>query len=875
MPTLFTYRLTLSLAFLLSGSWLAIAQTTCDQSIVIPEAEKKYATGNFNEVISSLTVCVENGFNEDGRVQAYKVLVKTYLAIDSLDNARNTVRKILAINPNFEADFSSTDQFKTMVKDMKDLQERIIEITSVSKKAENLLLVPATVMVITAEDIQQRGYHNMEQMLHDLPGFDIAKGNGPGYSYFYQRGYRAISNDRTLLLIDGIEENDLVSNNIPISRQYPISDIERVEVIYGPASTMYGANAFSGVINVITKSQKASTGENKRLSGSGQTRMGSWNSRYFDGVLTAKSKDVAVSVTGRYFRSDEMDLSRDYAIWNYDARTPNDYDNMLGISGTDAKGNFRAQNYLNSSRLLTKHPGSNLFEVDYTGDKASAIRLSPEGKQKAAELDNQGVFNSTIQGSPVGFNNFTNDWFLRAKIEFKELTITAYSWRTNEGATPWYTNKSRLSAPNFSRWVTAYNAFSTIYTKSFSEKFQLLNITSFKIHEIAGETNLASYSGYYNAKYSLLDLANDRLPTTGTTYYYRYSNQLRNELRLFWTPLPKVDVIGGMEIRASYIQGDYIDSAKEYADETGYLLDSIAGGNSYRSYDLGLYSQMTYRPNSALKFVGGLRLDDNRIRLNGGYGIALNPRLAAIYTKGKFIYKVIYATAFKDASNLQKYGTTADRRQNNPTLQPERVKNIEISGNMKVNKELSFSVVAYRADYSNVIGTRQVTLPDGSSTNQFQPIGRQEIWGLQGEGTYRLKQLYVWGNFTVTEPKDLQNNLRTSDIADFMFNLGGNYQFSRKLNANLTANYVGPRKTGEGTSGSLNPTTLFDPYLILNAAISYQNIVNGVTLQLTINNITDKEYFFPGIREANNVTFASRLPQERRNISLGLLFDIH
>jgi hypothetical protein len=92
MPTLFTYRLTLSLAFLLSGSWLAIAQTTCDQSIVIPEAEKKYATGNFNEVISSLTVCVENGFNEDGRVQAYKVLVKTYLAIDSLDNARNTVR---------------------------------------------------------------------------------------------------------------------------------------------------------------------------------------------------------------------------------------------------------------------------------------------------------------------------------------------------------------------------------------------------------------------------------------------------------------------------------------------------------------------------------------------------------------------------------------------------------------------------------------------------------------------------------------------------------------------------------------------------------------------------------------------------------------
>lgn len=377
-----TYRLYWPLVLFLLGSQLGLAQTSCDQSIVLPDAEKKYATGNFDQVISSLTTCVENGFNEDGRVQAYKILVKTYLAIDSLDNARNTIRKILAINPGFEADFSATTQFKAMVRDMKELQERIIQITSVSKKAENLLLVPATVMVITAEDIQQRGYHSLEQMIHDLPGFDIAKGNGPGYSYFYQRGYRAISNDRTLLLIDGIEENDLVSFNIPISRQYPIADIERVEVIYGPASTLYGANAFSGVINVITKSYKGSTGENRKLEGTAQTRMGTWNSRYFDGILTAKTKDVAVSVTGRYFRSDEMDLSRDYSIWNYDARTPDDYDNTLGIAGTDANGNFRAQNYLNSSGLLTKHPGSNLFDIDYTGNQASAIRLSPEGKQR-------------------------------------------------------------------------------------------------------------------------------------------------------------------------------------------------------------------------------------------------------------------------------------------------------------------------------------------------------------------------------------------------------------------------------------------------------------------------------------------------------------
>lgn len=871
MKLRFTYTLILTLALFLGRTDLR-AQATCDQSILIPDAEKKYATGNFDEVLSSLLPCTESGFNEDAKVQSFKILVKTYLAIDSIAQAKTTINRILAINPNFEPDFSSSDQFKAIVVEMKAQLEQIIQITSVSKKAENLLQVPATVMLITDVEIQQRGYQSLEQMLHDLPGFDIAKGNGPGYSYFYQRGYRSTTNDRILLLVDGVEENDLVSNNIPISRQYPISDIERVEIIYGPASTLYGANAFSGVINVITKDHKASTGTNNKVGFRGQSRYGTWNSRYLDGTLTAKSKEVAVSVTGRYFLSDEMDLSQ-FATWNYDPRTTGQYQGILGIQGVDSKGDFLAQNYLNSSGLLTKYPGSNLFEVDYTGGKASAIRLSEQGRGKAADLDNKFVFDSTIGGEPVEYNNATSDWFVRAKVEFKDFVLSAYMWRTNEGASPWYTNRSRLSAPNYSRWITANNAFSTIYTKSITDKFQILNITSFKIHEIGGSTNLASYSGYFNSRYSLLDLANGREPTVSTQYLYRYSNQLRNELRMFWAPTPKVDVSGGVEIRGSYIQGDYIRSSLELPDENGYLTDSIIGGNYYRSNDLGLYSQVTYRPRSYLKLVAGLRLDQNRVRNFGGYGTVLNPRLAAIYTVGKFIFKANFATAFKDASNLQKYGTAPDRLVNNPTLQPERVENLEGSANVRISKELSFSVVAYRAYYSNVIGTRQVPY-EGGFTNQFAPKGRQRIWGLQGEGTYKRDRLNVWGNFTVTNPKDLENGLRISDVAEFMFNAGANYLFFRNLNVNLSANYSGSRLTGLGTSGSKNPITRFDPYLVLNSTITYQNVTNGISIQLIINNIANKEYFFPGIREADGTTFASRFPQEKRYIGLGILANI-
>ena len=122
-----------------------------------------------------------------------------------------------------------------------------------SKKAENVLKAPATVIIITEEEIINRGYIDVEQVFHDLPGFDISKGQGANYSNLYQRGYRSIMTDRTLLLVDGVEQNDLVSDNAQISRQYPLSNIKRIEVIYGPASTMYGANAFVGVVNIVTK----------------------------------------------------------------------------------------------------------------------------------------------------------------------------------------------------------------------------------------------------------------------------------------------------------------------------------------------------------------------------------------------------------------------------------------------------------------------------------------------------------------------------------------------------------------------------------------------------------------------------------------------
>lgn len=67
-----------------------------------------------------------------------------------------------------------------------------LKITSVSKQEEKISEAPQFVTVITADELRERGYIDLEKVIHDLAGFDISRGNGTHYSQVYQRGYRKL-----------------------------------------------------------------------------------------------------------------------------------------------------------------------------------------------------------------------------------------------------------------------------------------------------------------------------------------------------------------------------------------------------------------------------------------------------------------------------------------------------------------------------------------------------------------------------------------------------------------------------------------------------------------------------------------------------------
>lgn len=134
-------------------------------------------------------------------------------------------------------------------------------VTGVSGREERLADAPAMVLVFDATELAQRGYRALIDLLADLPAVDLARPAGATWFKAYVRGQRTTIGDTYLVTRDGAVLNHLYYDNADLLAALPLSDLERVEVIYGPASAVYGANAFSGVINLVTRRRATPGGE--------------------------------------------------------------------------------------------------------------------------------------------------------------------------------------------------------------------------------------------------------------------------------------------------------------------------------------------------------------------------------------------------------------------------------------------------------------------------------------------------------------------------------------------------------------------------------------------------------------------------------------
>ncbi len=193
------------------------------------------------------------------------------------------------------------------------LQLDEITVISAAGFEQALRDAPASISVVTREDLEQKRFSNLAEALADVPGVDVRAGTGKTGGM--NIGIRGLPSEYTLILIDGRRQN--TSGNVTpngfgetsTSFLPPLSAIERIEVIRGPMSTLYGSDAMGGVINIITRPVSRQWGASVTVENTFQEDRSAGNSSSISLFTTGPLVEdrLGLQLRGRLFDRDASD----------------------------------------------------------------------------------------------------------------------------------------------------------------------------------------------------------------------------------------------------------------------------------------------------------------------------------------------------------------------------------------------------------------------------------------------------------------------------------------------------------------------------------------------------------------------------------------
>ena len=201
------------------------------------------------------------------------------------------------LSPIAAAEDSAEDLKQMSLEELMDIQ-----VTSVARHPESILQAPASVQVITRDEIRNSGATSIAEALRLADNLQVAQKNSHDWGVS-ARGFNAALANKLLVMIDGrTVYTPLFSGVFWNVQDYPLEDIERIEVISGPGGTLWGANAVNGVINIITRSAADTQGVYAEAGGGNQLK--SLAAARYGGSF---GSDTSFRVYGKYFdRDDEV-----------------------------------------------------------------------------------------------------------------------------------------------------------------------------------------------------------------------------------------------------------------------------------------------------------------------------------------------------------------------------------------------------------------------------------------------------------------------------------------------------------------------------------------------------------------------------------------
>jgi len=185
-----------------------------------------------------------------------------------------------------------------------------VKVVGVSRFEQSASKTPNSIIVITEKQIEQRGYQDLSDVLKDIPGFDISDNAARFGEYYTLRGIQG--NERILVLIDGHKINSPTGTLLSVGNSISVRFAKQIEIIYGSASAMYGADAYSGIINIISK--------DNGIDKSKTVFSGSYASLSSADIMfenrTKLNDNLSVTLFGRMFRSTGFDMVGTDTVYN-------------------------------------------------------------------------------------------------------------------------------------------------------------------------------------------------------------------------------------------------------------------------------------------------------------------------------------------------------------------------------------------------------------------------------------------------------------------------------------------------------------------------------------------------------------------------------
>lgn len=663
-----------------------------------------------------------------------------------------------------------------------------LEVSLATGTAKPLSLAPSVASVITRSDIERMGATSLEEALAGVPGLHIGAMFPYLTPHYSIRGVHTRLNPQVLLLVDGQPMTFAYQGPKSQLSSMPMAMVERVEVIRGPGSALYGADAFAGVINIITMKRSAL---GSLESGVGY---GSFDKR--DAWLRHGSTLAGWDTTfGLEYRHSDGDDER---IISRDQQT--NLDNLPTIKAFGrppaslAPGPAQTQyTYYDSSLSLSKHG----FVGKLTGQIMKDHGL---GTGLTSALDSSGTADSRKFMTDLGYRyQELRDWDLNLDFRYKYEKADSLARMFPPGALLAIGADGNVTAPN-----TPGAKFVLFSDGLFGEPI----ITDHMLHtELSG-----LYEGFRDHRLRLAGGVNWN--DVKTDNYKNFGPGVINVAAL--APSPAINVIDGTLT--------HLDSSSPY----------IFMSDQRRTvYNLSLQDEWQFAEKWEL--TGGGRYD-----YYSDFGETFNPRAALVWqTRPELTSKLMYGRAFRAPSFSEMYLKNNPSNLGNPSLKPETIDTLELAFDYRPWSRLHTTFNLFHYEIKDLIDN----LPDpGASTLSAQNARNQEGRGFEAAAEWQLTEdLRLVGNLAYQRSNDKDTDAVVADAPELLYYLNPQWAFLPAWS--LDAQYYRVTKRHRATGDSRPEVGNYD---LVHLCLQRRNFADHWDVKLKIRNLFDEDAREPG-----------------------------